>query len=76
MSTFSEEKLLQNFIFDDKVQAILSDINDKFIDFNILEITGIAMLLKILEYPSQPCIVGFLLQIKKIISLNVIYSVS
>lgn len=39
MSVSPEEKL-QDFIFNDEVQAILSAINDKFIDFNILEITG------------------------------------
>jgi hypothetical protein len=36
----AELKLIENFIFNDKVQDILSNINDNFMDFNILEITG------------------------------------
>ena len=31
---------VQNFIFNDDVQDIISDINDNLMDFNILEITG------------------------------------
>ena len=33
-------KQVENFIFDDKVQNIISDINNNLMDFNILEITG------------------------------------
>jgi hypothetical protein len=33
-------KSVQDFIFDDEVQNILSKINDNVMDFNILEITG------------------------------------
>jgi hypothetical protein len=36
----AELKLIENFIFNDKVQDILSKINDNMMDFNILEITG------------------------------------
>lgn len=37
-----EDKLIlvENFIYNDKVQNILSEINDNVMDFNILEITG------------------------------------
>lgn len=35
-----ETIILQDFIFNDKVQNILSEINDNVMDFNILEITG------------------------------------
>jgi len=40
MSTKSELKLVENFIYNDEVQNILSKINDNVMDFNILEITG------------------------------------
>ena len=33
-------EIVQNFIFNDDVQSVLSDINNTFMDFNILEITG------------------------------------
>ena len=33
-------RLVENFIFNDEVQNILSQINDNMMDFNILEITG------------------------------------
>jgi hypothetical protein len=33
-------KLVENFIFNDDIQDILSQINDNVMDFNILEITG------------------------------------
>ncbi len=33
-------EIIQNFIFNDEVQSILSQINDNVMDFNILEITG------------------------------------
>ena len=36
----NETNLVEEFIFNDEVQQILSDINDRFMDFNILEITG------------------------------------
>ena len=40
MSKEEELKIVQSFIFDDKVQDILSGINNNLMDFNILEITG------------------------------------
>lgn len=36
----SEIDTVENFIFNDEVQNILSEINDNVMDFNILEITG------------------------------------
>ena len=36
----NETNLVEKFILNDEVQQILSDINDRFMDFNILEITG------------------------------------
>lgn len=40
MSDIEKTKLVQDFIFNDEVQNILSKINDNIMDFNILEITG------------------------------------
>ncbi len=33
-------KIIEDFIFDDKVQSVLSQLNNSVIDYNILEITG------------------------------------
>ena len=40
MSDTEKTNSVQDFIFDDEVQNILSKINDNVMDFNILEITG------------------------------------
>ena len=40
MTDIEKNKSVQKFIFNDKVQNILSKINDNVMDFNILEITG------------------------------------
>lgn len=40
MSEKDELKLVEDFIYNDKVQNILSQINSNVMDFNILEITG------------------------------------
>jgi hypothetical protein len=40
MSDTEKTKSVQDFIFNDEVQNILSTINDNVMDFNILEITG------------------------------------
>ena len=38
-----KHKLVENFIFNDKVQNILTQINSNMMDFNILEITGMGL---------------------------------
>jgi hypothetical protein len=38
--TTNEIEIIQKFIFNENVQNILSNINDSFMDFNILDITG------------------------------------
>lgn len=40
MSDKNKLKLVEDFIYNDEVQNILSNINDNVMDFNILEITG------------------------------------
>lgn len=43
MSDKNKLKLVEDFIYNDEVQNILSNINDNVMDFNILEITGMGV---------------------------------
>jgi len=40
LTTAGKITLVEDFIFNDEVQKVLTAINDRFMDFNILEITG------------------------------------